>query len=140
MVLGPQTAAHAGTSADSAEVRAAVETSGMDLAAHATNASAGETTEMHVVGASVDSADMRSCTDAAGVAYFCHPTEMRATAKSSHVAATTTAATRLGCSREQTRRKQRRGQNRCQSHRHDTSSPCMRRDPGVAAQPVTMEK
>jgi hypothetical protein len=144
MVLGPHATDHAGAAAGSSEVSAAADTSGMDLAAHAANVSAatGEATETHVAAdaATVDAANARSCADAADMACFCHPTEMPASANAPHVAATTAAATRLGRSREQTRGKQRRGQNRCYSHRHDTSSPCIRRDPGAAAPPVSMER
>ena len=114
MVLGPHATNHGGATPDSSQVSAAVDPLGMDTTAHAANVSAlaGEATDMHAA-ACVDATNMRARAKAADVAHGSHPTEMRAAAQSSHVAASTEAAAAcLRCSREQARRKQGRGQNR----------------------------
>jgi hypothetical protein len=125
MAVGPHTACHADVTADSSEVHAAVNTSRVDTAAHTFNVSAAakspgvnlaaEAAHMRVTGkaAEIGPADVDPGTGLA---------EMRAAANPSHVAATAeTAAARFRCSREETRGKQNRGQNRCKSHCHDIS-------------------
>jgi hypothetical protein len=138
MVLGPHAACDTRATCDAPRMYATVDTADMDTAAHAfvnaaeaTGVKPAEAANVHVAdAAAIDPADMGASIEATNMAGRSHPADMRTAAESSHVATTAEAtAARLRSSREQARRKQGRGQDRCQSYRHDTSFPCAWRDP-----------
>jgi hypothetical protein len=87
------------------------------LTAHACNVSASD------MNLAADRAFMHAAAETADMGTGIEPADMPA-AESTHVsAAAEAAATRFRRNREQARRKQGRGQNRCHSHFHDTSFP-----------------